>query len=312
MNICVVGYGSIGKRHTDILSSKGHNLTIVSKQENLPFESYTNLQTALDNNKNSFDLIIIATPTSKHAESLKTLNANKFIGKILIEKPIAAASYELADIDFNVLRTQTFVGYNLRFHPLIQFIKKELQNQTILSFHAYVGQYLPTWRPNQNYKESYSAHKNLGGGVLRDLSHELDYAIWLLGQWTKLTAQVQKASDLEIDTDDQVAVLFQTKRCPSGTIILNYNDQITQRKITINTFDKTFEIDLINNKVQINNDTRLIPVPRNETYKLMLEDILQNNTTNLCSIDEGLNILNLIESIEKASKEEIWVTNPSI
>jgi len=312
MRICIIGYGSIGKRHANILSANGHELTIVSKQEIVPFITYKSLQEALDNHQNNFDMVIIATPTSKHAESLKMLKTINFVGKILIEKPIAATSNDLLGFDFGLLKKQTFVGYNLRFHPLIQFIKNEIKDQHILSFHAYVGQHLPTWRPNQDYKESYSAHKNLGGGVLRDLSHELDYAIWMLGEWTKLTAFVQKASNLEIDTDDQVVVLFQTKQCSTGTIILNYNDKITQRKITINTNMKTLEVDLINNKIQINNDTHLIPVPKNVTYDTMLDHILRNQTKDVCNLEEGLNILHLIESIERASKEEIWLTNPNV
>ena len=81
-----------------------------------------------------------------------------------------------------------YVGYNLRFHPLLKYLKKYLSqsNDKLLSVNIYAGSYLPDWRKNTNYVKSYSASKRKGGGVELDLSHEIDYASWLFGKFNIL------------------------------------------------------------------------------------------------------------------------------
>src|SRR5690606_21417659 len=74
-----------------------------------------------------------------------------------------------------------------------------------------VGQYLPDWRPWQNYRESYTARKELGGGIILDASHEIDYARWLFGEVDTLLCMADKVSDLELNVEDCATVLMRMK-----------------------------------------------------------------------------------------------------
>jgi Predicted dehydrogenases and related proteins len=172
--VLVIGYGSIGKRHSDVLNNLGYKVVVVSRRNFKRSNFYSNIEEALS--KEDIQYIVIANETNMHLHTLQKLNYLGYRGKLLIEKPLALTS----NINFH---PDIFVGYNLRFHPIIQKVKKMLRNTKVLSVNCYVGQYLPTWRPNTDYTKCYSASKDLGGGVLNDLSHELDYLllfIWRL------------------------------------------------------------------------------------------------------------------------------------
>ncbi|MEM2618817.1 MAG: Gfo/Idh/MocA family oxidoreductase [Candidatus Hadarchaeales archaeon] len=120
----------------------------------------------------------------------------------------------------------------------------------ILSARAEVGQYLPDWRPWQDYRKSYTAQKRLGGGIILDGSHELDYMRWLLGEVREVSCMAGKLSRLEVDTEDTAEVLLRfrsgamaavhldfirhdyTRNCEligeKGTIIWNYPDRLVK------------------------------------------------------------------------------------
>jgi predicted dehydrogenase len=97
------------------------------------------------------------------------------------------------------------VGYNLRFHPPLAALREAICSGRIgrvVSIRAEVGQYLPDWRPGRDYRGTQSAHQSRGGGLILELSHEIDYPMWMLGDIGSVVAKAGKASDLEIDTDD--------------------------------------------------------------------------------------------------------------
>ena len=100
---------------------------------------------------------------------------------------------------------------------------------------VYAGQYLPHWRPNIDYRDSYSSKKSQGGGVLLDLSHEIDYLNWLLDGTEEVMAVGGKLSALEIDSDDLYQISLKTKKCDLVQVELNYIDKVLRRYIIINT-----------------------------------------------------------------------------
>ena len=104
--------------------------------------------------------------------------------------------------NFKVLKNEVYVGYNLRFHPLINKIRALCRGRKLWTIHVFCGSYLPDWRPGRDYRETSSAMRDSGGGVLLDLSHELDYIQWLAGRLEVDHAVSEKVSDLEIDSDD--------------------------------------------------------------------------------------------------------------
>ena len=113
---------------------------------------------------------------------------------------------------FNIKKNTFYVGYNLRFNPIINFLKKKIKSKKIWNVNLFCGSYLPGWRSNIDYKKSSSAKKGLGGGVLLDLSHELDYLQWLFGNITIQYCKSKKLSNLNINTDDFLNLVGKTKK----------------------------------------------------------------------------------------------------
>ena len=102
-------------------------------------------------------------------------------------------------------------AYNLRFQPSLQEFRKQIKQQRIgkiLSVRVEVGQYLPNWRPESDYRKGVSAQKKLGGGVLLELSHEIDYISWIFGDYKWVKAHISKQSNLEIDVEDTAYLLL--------------------------------------------------------------------------------------------------------
>ena len=111
------------------------------------------------------------------------------------------------------------IGYNLRFFSSLKYFRQLILDNyagKVLLVHAEYGRYLPSWRPNQNYKSSVSARRDLGGGVLLELSHELDYLRWIFGEisWLKATTNIQ--SNLVLDVEDSANMFFGFKPSLGG------------------------------------------------------------------------------------------------
>lgn len=302
MKSLVIGYGSIGQRHAKILREMGFEVSIYSRRTTNNPNFYSDLQEALQ--ANDYDYIVIANETIAHIGTLRKIIDNNFIGNILVEKPLFSTSESVIFDD-----KKTYVAYNLRFHPLINKLKEMIGNDQIISVNAYAGQFLPSWRPNIDYTKSYSAFREQGGGVLRDLSHELDYLTMMFGEWESLFAKTAKISNLNIQSEDYVHVSYKTKLQIHISLELNYLDHITQRYVIVQTNNKTVKIDFINNSINCNGKIeQLALIDRDYTYRKQHEAIL-NGSSLCCSFKEGFNIVKMIEAIEKSSLLKEWVHN---
>lgn len=298
----VVGYGSIGQRHTRILESLGISTVIVSRRSISDKKSYLTIEAAIISENP--DYIVVANETYFHEETLTRIKDTGYDEKILVEKPLFSNRNE-EKFEFSSL----YVGYNLRFHPIIQKLYELLKGKKVTSVNAYVGQYLPTWRPNTDYSKGYSADITKGGGVIRDLSHELDYLHFLFGKWSEITANGGQISDLSIQSDDYYSILYKTDTGINVSVEMNYLDRIIQRDITIQTNEHTYKADLIKQTLQIDNEIIQIKVDRDETYLKQHIALLNNQTEMLCDLQGGIDIVLMIEKAEKCSKEKVWMKN---
>ncbi len=302
MKCVVVGYGSIGQRHTRILQQLGCQVAVVSRRE-IPFPlTYSSICDALKREKP--DYFILANETMKHYDSLTELADLHFQGIVLIEKPLFHIVKEIPNHCFKAV----YVGYNLRFNPILQKIFELINTEKILSSQIYVGQYLPNWRPNQDFRTSYSTKKNQGGGVLLDLSHELDYIHWLFKDWNRLVAIGGKYSSLQIDSDDQYSVLIKMKACPIVQIHLNYLDRINRREVSIITDNYTIKADLVKQTLQVNDEIINYHLERDDTYILQHKAIMTTEKKHLCTLDDGAAVLEMVKAIEQSTKQRKWVT----
>jgi predicted dehydrogenase len=113
----------------------------------------------------------------------------------------------------------------MRFHPGLMRVKSLIADGAVgkvTSARVEVGQYLPDWHPAEDYRQGYSAQAALGGGVILDAIHEIDYARWLLGSVSSVACFAGKQSDLEIDTEDTAAILLRFASGAIGEIHLDY------------------------------------------------------------------------------------------
>ena len=301
VNVAVVGAGSIGSRHQKILKQLGHKVFVVSA--NSPDADFRSMSDALE--RKSFDYVVIASQTSQHVIDLSALINNRFNGRVLIEKPLFEKLHTLEENNFSFAA----VGYNLRFHPAIVWLKDTLPKLgKLTSANFYVGQYLPTWRPDSDYRKSSSARDISGGGVLRDLSHELDLVQYLFGDWQQLTAVGGKFSDLEIATDDTFSILMTSTKCNAISVQLNYVDRIKQRNITINGNNGTVSIDLISNTAKFSDLDVKFSVNADDTYVAQHLAVISNDSQNTCSLSEALKVVETIQAIEKSAEKLKWIS----
>ena len=149
--------------------------------------------------------MLICTPPVYHVE--EALAALQARAHVFIEKPLSHESSGIQALISEARRRDRMVqiGYNMRFHPGLQILKELVDSGKIgrvLWLNVEAGQYLPDWRPWQHYRESYSARQELGGGIILDGSHELDYICWLLGRPTEVTCRAEHLSSLDVDVED--------------------------------------------------------------------------------------------------------------
>lgn len=297
----MVGYGSIGARHAGVLKELGCDVSIVSSRRITEFPCHDSLDEALKTVQPGY--VVVANRTHEHYQTLHELEKFGYQGAVLVEKPLFADAKPQLGNSFD----QCFVGYNLRFHPVVQKLAQALKGEKIISAQSYVGQYLPHWRPDSDYRKSYSADKSQGGGVLRDLSHELDLMHWLLGPWEKICSLMGQHSHLEIDSEDVVAIMMSTEHCPVVTVQLNYLDRITHRDITINTDNHTYRADLVHGSLQIDNEEEVLVVDRDDTYRSQHQAALNGDYSTLCSFTEGVEVVEMIDAAERSFQSEGWV-----
>lgn len=293
----VVGYGSIGARHARILAELGCEVAVVSRRQIDGVRRYAAIDEAVTALQP--DYAVIANETFAHAKAVAALAAAGFRGKLLIEKPVGGA------IDAQGF-SAVAVAYNLRFYPALVTLAAMLRDEDILSMQVYCGQYLPDWRPGTDYRQSYSADPARGGGVLRDLSHELDYVVWLGGACRRIAAIGGRFGALEIASDDCWALLLEQERCRCTTVQMNYLDRPGRRQIVVNTKDHTYTVDFARAALIRDGVEQIFTVDRDTTYREQHRAMLVGDTARLCSLDEGMQVMSLIAAAERAAGERTW------
>lgn len=296
----VIGFGSIGRRHARLLAALGCEVAVVSRRaiDHQPaFESIHAVRRAF-----APEYVVVANDTAQHAAALIELVATGYSGRLLVEKPLAAAAPSGARFDCAA------VGYNLRFHPVLVALQAALRTERLISLQAYCGQYLPDWRPGTDYRQSYSADARRGGGVLRDLSHELDYLLWLGGGWKRVAALGGRTGELEISSDDSWALLLELDRCAVVSLQINYLDRPGRRAIVANTAKHTYVADLAAFTLTRDGEQQAFAKDPEAMYLEQHKAMLAGDATRLCSLEQGEEVMRLIAAVERAAAERCWVS----
>jgi predicted dehydrogenase len=295
----VIGYGSIGQRHARVLQSLGLQVAVVSRRSiGDGHVVYGDLPAGL----HDFSYAVVADETARHAVSLEELSRRAFRGRVLVEKPLFAAPTALPPHKFE----RAGVGYNLRFHPAVKVLRQSIAGRALQMAHLYVGQWLGDWRKGRDAKATYSGSRVQGGGVLRDLSHELDLATWLFGDWKRVAALGGRLGSITVDSDDGWAILLECERCPVVAIHLSYFDRPARRTITVQSDGATFCADLVANLLDTNGRVEAFAVEPDMTYRDMHQALLAD-ATNVCSLEEGSRIVEMVGTVEQAASQRRWI-----
>ncbi len=291
----IFGSGSISSRHVRLLRKlKISKILIFSKRSNNKL-NFTSKISDLVNFKP--DYILVCSETFKHYQHLKIID-KKFRKKhVLVEKPLFDKP-----IKINLKNNSYFVGYNLRFHPVIKFLKKKIKKNDIFSVSVICNSFLPNWRKNIDYFKSYSSSKTRGGGVLLDLSHEIDYLQWLIGDIDKIEyKKIKKISNLKISSEDNAQVIGKIKHI-NFKLNLTYFSRYQERRIIIDGKNETIVGDLINYNVSIfsNNSFKKINFKKSKdkTYIDQHLAILKKQTKNVCNLNSAQKTLKFIKELK--------------
>jgi len=196
-------------------------------------------------------IAFITNPTAKHMSA--SLKAAVMGMHLFIEKPLShdlTHWHCLADI-IRRNRLTAFVACNLRFNPMLRYLKGILDPSRIQCVQAISSSYLPDWRPGQDYRESYSAKRNLGGGVILDLIHEPDYCRWLFGDVVEIKGTAGKASNLEIDTEDYADMILTHATGIQSHIHVDYSGTDAKRQLDVYGKDVYVHADILEGTLEI-------------------------------------------------------------
>lgn len=293
----VAGLGSIGTRHARILAELGLAVATVSRRGG---GDHRSIGEALSHGQ--VDYVVIATETARHVEVMRELADAGFRGTVLVEKPMLARPEPLPAFPFAKL----FVAYNLRFHPVMAALASRIEGRSAITVSAYVGQDIRDWRPGRDHRATASSTIAAGGGVLRDLSHELDYLLWLFGPWQRVAALGGASGARDLEVDDHLALLIEMARAQVVQVHLDYLDRAGLRRIRINLADETIEADFVGGNLIVNGIATPYASERDTSYRAMHQAALSGDGP-VCSFAEGIAVVDLIDASERALSSKSWV-----
>lgn len=304
MKVCFVGVGSIAKRHIYNIKNflNDFDVTIDAYRSNKrvldsDIEKYIDNQYfAYDDVPKDYDAIFITNPTKFHYDTLVQFkdNADSFF----IEKPIVDISDMNKDFtDFD--SKNCYVACPIRHGNVIKYLKEHLELKEINSIRCICSTYLPEWHPDEDYRNSYSAKKELGGGVSIDLIHEWDYLTCLFGKPDEIFSILDKVSNLEIDTED-IAIYIAKYENYLLELHLDYFGRYPMREIMIFQNDETIIADILNNKIIFKNRGKIFGFSE-ERNDFQVEELkyffklINNEVENINDIENALDVMKLTQ-----------------
>jgi predicted dehydrogenase len=308
MKILLIGLGSIGRRHLDCLNAADQSLDLAALRtkkgtltEQSTIKEFYDRQAALNF---APDGVIIANPTALHvAAALPFLKSGS---SVLIEKPVTVDSN--GAIELAAYQERIRVAYCMRFHPLSHFLAGLFRREEPYKISFKRSYYLPKWHPYADYRSEYTARKELGGGVIRTLSHEIDLAVHWLGTPVSVVGICDKISPLEIDTDD---FAFFSLKMKNGCRVNFELDFLSPTNINIGeaytargkyTWD-TSEVNFI--PYEGNAQTQVVYSSEGERFSQMyaeqIEDFIRfvkTGNSSASTLSESFEVLKIIEAID--------------
>jgi predicted dehydrogenase len=273
---------------------------------------------------------VIANPAPFHVAAAQALAGAGV--HLLVEKPLSDSLTGVAQLleTCRQQRVGLLAGYNLRFVTSIQRFRNLLSEHIVgrvLSVRCEVGQFLPDWRTDSDYRQSVSAQRKLGGGALLELSHELDYLRWIFGEVAWVHASLSRHSSLELDVEDSAYLtlgFMPTSDFPAliATANLDFIRHDTTRLCTAIGESGSLRwngvigcVELYQAGAKQWEELFRRPQQRDDSYLAQwnhLIDCVQQHETSLISGEDGLRVLEIIEAARSSASTGKTVSIASI
>ena len=322
MRALLVGLGSIGRRHLSNLRQIDPDVQITVWHQHTRSDVVPGAERVVYNLEEALaerpDVALITGPAVTHIETGLAL-AHEGV-HLFIEKPL---SHDLQRVDTLIedchqRNLVMMVGYNLRFCEPLRIMQQAASDGRIgriVGLRAEVGQYLPDWRKGPDYRQGVSARRELGGGAILELSHELDYACWLMGEVNTVSAQADRVSDLEVDVEDLAEMTLQFQSGAIGNVHVDMLQRAVTRMCRLIGTDGTLIWDGISNQVRLfEAETHAwidlhpaMSIDRNAMYVAELGHFFEcvaNRTRPLISGEDGRRVLQIALAAKQSASEQ--------
>jgi len=315
VDICIIGTGNIALRHYhNIVNLDSKARIIMCKRSDLKINDIivknkiqitTNINNIYPKSKKS--LAIICSPATSHINDAILLSKKGF--HIFVEKPLSHNMRNIKVLNkiLETNKTQSLVGYNMRFTDRFEFLKNYLdlknhENIKKVDVHAYTD--FRKWRHNKNYKNTVTINKRLGGGVINELSHEIDYIIFLFKKPNSVYVKCFNGTNKKIDVDCNIKAIFEYKKlCFNVIFKLNMLSKKNKRSLKLIINNTKIHVDHLANSIKIDNKKLLFKDHVDESYVREIEDIrnaiLTKSTTRL-SIKNSYSTQQVITAMQKS------------
>lgn len=254
MRTVIAGLGSVGRRHLRNLQALGESDIVLlrSGKSTLPEAELAGVPAVASLDKAlalSPQAVIIATPTAHHLDA--AIPAAQAGCHLLLEKPVSHSMDGVAQLSAAAAASgaRILMGFQFRFHPCLHQLQRLLSAGELgepLHAGAHWGEYLPDWHPWEDYRQSYSARADLGGGVVLTLSHPLDYLIWLFGRPADVVARTAVLPHLDLqDVEGMADIILGFPSGMSASVHLDYAQRPAVHRLEIVGSEGSARCDLL-------------------------------------------------------------------
>jgi predicted dehydrogenase len=275
--------------------------------------SFTDEKTALA--ASDYDGVVVGSPPHVHVrQSVAALEAGY---PVLLEKPAApdlAGARQLAEAAGRS-SAPLLMGYTWRWWPPLRKVRALLGKDAIgtvrhVQFH--MSAHLADWHPWERYQDFFMASREMGGGALLDESHWIDLMLWLFGMPARVSGRIEKISDLEIDSDDNVDLLFAYDEGPRVSMHLDLYGRPHEKFIRFVGSKGTLHWSADPNAIKIGRgwqqewETTTFDCERNDMFVGVVEEfmgVLAGKRPETCLIEDGVRVLRIVEAARRASNE---------
>lgn len=322
MKFLIAGLGSIGRRHLRNLASLGEKDIVLyrthkSTMPEVDLAGYlvvTDFQQALDTKP---DAMIVSNPTALHLDV--AIPAAESGIHLLLEKPISHTRERVTELEQAVENNEVKVlmGFQYRFHPTLRKLKELLFAGEIgrtVSCRAHWGEYLPNWHPWEDYRKSYAARHDLGGGVVLTLCHPFDYLRWIFGEVDSLWGITAEAEDLPIGAESIADAGLVFASGMTGTVHLDYIQRPGAHTLEVIGTEGTLRWDNTSGDLRIyragsHEWTTIAPPQGFERNSLFVSemtaflDLLHGEAVSPCSLGDGIKALDITLGVLDSARE---------